>query len=811
MNKIVLPFIFSPFLLFSQISGKVIDFASKEPVVGAKIISSEGPKVISDYDGNFKLASTNYPLTLITTMVPYGPDTTIVNGPGEVTIEMKDPVQNIATVVVSAGRRSQEVEDVPVSMEIIRPALIDNKGVTDLEQAVDQSPGVFTMDGQVSIRGGSGFAYGAGSRVMLLWNGMPLLSGYAGDTQWNAIPIEQAAQIEIMKGASSVLYGSGALNGVIALTEKEPGIKPETKFKVQTGWYGSPKRESLKWWGDESSSVVKPALGIPMSQMIEAYRGQMYKKWGYTVSSTLFHNDGFREGEMEYRGRVSGTVYFRPQKWKRVKTGIGYNYQAQKTGNFLIWNSDSLGYSPSGGVYSQPSLFGQYTPAAADSSSTLTYNLGKRLFIDPYIKIIDKFNNRHNLKTRIYFAENANLSNTAQSNGATIYMAEYQFQRQFGNGVTLTSGLMESYNVVKSNLFGNHGANNLALYTQYEHHIGRFDISAGIRLEHYKMDTNRVDTEYSIGKTTIPVYPIFRTGIHYQILPYTHLRASIGQGIRYPSVAERYTETSVGALNIFPNPMVRPEIGWAAEIGIKQGVKMGDWKGLIDVSGFINEYQNMMEFTFGIFNPYTYRQLDPANNTTDAAEFSQLLSSGIPVDRLIGFQAQNTENARITGIEFSFNSTGKIKEVEIVSLIGYTYMNPISLNNDPAYLNGFSDTSSNLLKYRFNHLAKADVECNYRSMSMGFSARYNSFMHNIDKVFEEDLIGNGTFLLPGLKDYRKEDQGGNLVFDFRIGYKFKEHYRIGFVVNNILNTEYSSRPGDIQAPRNFVAQLQMKF
>ena len=33
-----------------------------------------------------------------------------------------------------------------------------------------------------------------------------------------------------------------------------------------------------------------------------------------------------------------------------LKAGLGYNYQYQKTGNFLIWQSDSLGYTPSGGT-----------------------------------------------------------------------------------------------------------------------------------------------------------------------------------------------------------------------------------------------------------------------------------------------------------------------------------------------------------------------------------------------------------------------------------------------------------------------------
>ena len=819
MHKLIYLVLFIPLLLNAQISGKVIEDQNKEPVVGAKIVSSEGQRTISDYDGNFKISVTNYPVQLITTMLPYGPDTTVLEAPGTITITMREPVQNLSTVVVSAGKRTQEIEEVPISMEILRPSLIDNKGVNDLEQAVDQSPGVFTMDGQVSIRGGSGFAYGAGSRVLLLWNGMPLLSGYAGDTQWNAIPIEQASQIEIMKGAASVLYGSGALNGVIALTEKEPGLKPETKIKVQAGIYDSPSRSSLKWWDANNNSMVRPAAGVPMSQMIEAYRGQMFKRWGYTASTTLFHNDGYREGELEYRGRLSGTIYFRPEKLKRAKMGVGYNFQAQKTGSFLIWQSDSAAYSPSGGVFSKPSLFGSYEPSLADSSSTLSFNLGQRFFIDPYLKVIDKFNNRHNLKTRVYFAKNGNVSNDAQSNQATIYMAEYQFQRQYENGSTLSAGIMESYNVVRSNLFGDHDATNLALYSQYEHHMNRLDLTAGMRLEYYKMDTNTVDTKsdlYGLLNKEIDVYPVFRAGAHYRLAEYTHLRVSAGQGIRYPSVAERYTETSVGALNIFPNPLVRPEIGWAAEIGLKQGVKIGDWKGLIDVAGFINQYSNMMEFTFGIYNQITYRKFDPANNAVDAAEFFDLLSLGYEYERLIGFQAQNTEDARITGLELSFNSTGKIKDVEVVSLIGYTYMNPVTLNDNSTYVNGFSDTTRTkngyyTLKYRFNHLIKADVEANYKKYSLGFSCRYNSNMNNIDKIFEEDLIGNGTYLLPGLKEYRQKYNKGNLVFDARFGYKLSDSFRLGFIVNNLLNAEYSSRPGDIQPPRNFVLQLQMKF
>ena len=781
------------FLLFSiafnsnsQIQGKVVDASTGEPIIGAKIYASDGQRAISNFDGDYNLACKEFPVVLVVKMLQYVNDTTTIESSGRYNIKLSEPVTDLQTVVVSAGRRKQAIEEVPVSMEIIRPELIDNKGITSLDQAIEQTPGVSTFDGQVSIRGGSGFSYGAGSRVLLLWNGMPLLSGYAGDTQWNAIPMEQASQIEVMKGASSVLHGSGALNGIIALTEKEPGTTPETKVKLQYGIYDNPRRASLKWWDTN-----------PMTQQVEVYRGHMFKNMGYTISSTFFHDGGYKAGETEYRGRVSGSLYFRPQKWKKVKAGIGYNYQVQKTGNFIIWESDSLGYTPQGGV------------DTSNAASTLTYNLGHRLFLDPYIKMIDKHNNRHSFKNRVYYVKNGISGSEGQSSAATIYYSDYQFQKEYANGFTLTSGISNISNVVRSELVGDHNSNNIAAYTQVEHHMGDFDFTAGLRLEYFTMDGERGDSDFMISKkdsTILPFYPVARSGFHYKLAEYTHLRASIGQGIRYPAVGERFIQTSVGALNIFQNPALTPEIGWAGEIGLKQGVRIGDWKGMLDISGFINEYQNMIEFTFGIYNPLNG---DAVNAVQGDPVYDALTDQGYTIYDLIGFRAQNAEAARITGIDFSFNSFGSIGDVEIVSLMGYTYMNPISLNTDSLYRLTWSDTTENILKYRYRHLVKVDVEVSYKKFSSGISLRYGGFMKNIDRVFEESI--GGTYILPGLKEYRQIYNRGNLVIDYRIGYKLNDNYRLGFMVNNLLNSEYTSRPGDIQPPRNFSLQVQMKF
>jgi iron complex outermembrane receptor protein len=775
---------------FAQLNGVVTDQSTGKPLYGVKIYASTGEKQLSDFDGKFSFSNTTLPLKLVFNLLEYRIDTIVITSLGTINHAMRVNEKTEQTVVVSANKRAQKIEEIPISLEVIKPRLIENKGMVNLEQAVEQTPGVFTMDGQVSIRGGSGFAYGAGSRVMMLWNGLPLLSGYAGDAQWNAIPIEQASQVEVIKGASSVLYGSGALNGVIALSEKEPGLKPETKIRVQTGIYDNPRRKSMQWWGKDSAQRFNP-----MNQQVEVFRSQMFKRTGYTLSTVFYNDQGYRQGETETRGRISGTLYFRPVKIERLKAGISFNYQLHKTGNFLIWQSADQGYTPSGGA------------DTSNPASTLTFNLSNRLFIDPYVKYIDKHNNKHTLKTRAYLTTNQNISNEQQSNGAVVYIADYNFQRNFKSGGTLVSGLFGTHNVVFSNLFGDHSSNNAAAYAQYDHHIGKFDFTGGMRAEYFTMDNKKGDSDFKIGNAVLPIYPVFRAGVHYELQKYTHLRASFGQGIRYPSVGERFTSTSVGALNIFPNATLQPETGWAAEIGIKQGVKMGDWKGMIDVSGFINNYNNMIEFSFGTFNPTNGNSID-GSTTEGVIEFNQLLSQGYTFNDLIGFRAQNVEKARITGVELSFNSTGKINDVEIVSLIGYNYMNQISLNADQKYIASNSD-SGNMLKYRFRHLVRADVEAVYKKWGVGISNRYNSHMRNIDKVFEDDVAG--TFILPGLKEYRQVYNKGNITFDARISYQCTDLLKVSFIANNIFNSETSSRPGDIQAPRNFLVQLAMKF
>jgi iron complex outermembrane receptor protein len=432
--------------------------------------------------------------------------------------------------------------------------------------------------------------------------------------------------------------------------------------------------------------------------------------------------------------------------------------------------------------------------------NTLSRQKAIRVNVDPYLKYYDKNNNKHFLRTRYYLVTTGNDQNYYDASFAQMFYADYQFQKKIDENKNLTLGISNNNSYIRSWVFGNHQSQNTAIYSQFE---GKFwkklDFSAGMRIEYYQLDTLVPDSKFNLTNTvSLPFYPVFRTGLHYEVAKYSHLRASVGQGIRFPSIAERFVSTSVGGLVIFKNPDLRPEKGWSGEIGLKQLVKMGEWKGAFDVAAFINEYSNMTEFTFGLYNPDSIQTLQ----FTDPNAINYFY-------KWVGFQAQNAERARITGLEFSFNSSGKIRNVDVTSLIGYTYLNPISLNTSSDYLETFSDTSSRMLKYRFKHMFKADVQFSYKKFSMGISCRYNSHMRNIDRVFEDGVLG--TELLVGMEHYRQIYNKGALVFDTRILFEAYKNLKINFVTNNVFNAEYVSRPGDIQAPRNFIIQLQYEI
>jgi len=223
----------------------VKDYKTKEALVGATIIHGEGG-YITDIDGKFTILNPTFPFDIVVSYIGYEDQKinfkTLVDIPLEILLVPSQTALDLVTV--TSTKYEQNITRSMVSVDILKPDLLRSVNAT----SSDKVPGVQILDGQANIRGGSGYSYGAGSRVMLLIDDIPALQVDAGFPNWNDIPIENLSQIEVLKGAASSLYGSAALNGIINFRSSYATSNPETRLSLATNIFQSPKDVEKKWW-----------------------------------------------------------------------------------------------------------------------------------------------------------------------------------------------------------------------------------------------------------------------------------------------------------------------------------------------------------------------------------------------------------------------------------------------------------------------------------------------------------------------------------------------------------------------------------
>lgn len=770
-------FLFLSFnIVFAQkgtVKGTVTDAKTKESLPNASVLFN-GTGMVTDIEGNYSVELNTGEQTLTFQFLGFETikKTVTIEEGKTITLDvaLKDIAQTLGPVVVTGGQYEQRIEEVTMSMEVIRPDLATEKAATSIQTAVNQTPGVQIVDSEPQIRGGSGYNFGAGSRVMILIDDVPLLSGDAGRPSWGFLPIENLEQIEVLKGAASVLYGSSALSGVINIRTAYPDEEPLTKINVGTGVYDNPATSYAKPWVDGNNPTTAN-INFFHSRRI----GNLDLVWGGNLNTdegTIGPEPGGTIGNFDRRARTNLNLRYRSKKIKGLSFGVNSNWQVSASaGSLLVLDVDS----------------GFYT----NFPGSQTVGNSTKWYIDPYITYARNAYEKHSIKTRWY--NNGNSQNNNQSNRNDWYYGAYQYYRKIKSiDLNLTAGLTASKTYSISQLYqgnedgsGESQAENQGAYIQLEKKFfDRLNVSAGARYERFKINN---DEE---GR------PVFRAGFNYKAAEYTFIRASWGQGYRFPTIAEKYISTQVGPIRIFPNFDIQSETSWNAEVGIKQGVKIGEFKGYVDAAIFRQQVQNAVEFNFGQYG------------TT-----GNLLQD-------LGFKSINIKESRIQGYEASFAGKGAIGDVDITVLAGYTFIHPYNLHpNDTitelgngaavTYASSSVDTSG-ILKYRYEHMVKSDISFKYKKFTLGVTYNRLSWMKNYDKVFIDlDKIG---LLKTGIAQYREDTQGQPIEWiDLRLLYDFNENFRISLITNNAMNVEYMIRPLDASKPRKYLVQFSWKF
>ncbi len=765
----------------ATLSGILLEESTNSPLINATVQAGE-TGTITDFNGHYelKLAPGDYQVSFsFVGLEPVVQSVSLKAGETkEINLSLTENTNILSTATVTSGKHERALGEVTVSIDVLRPNLLENTNQTSLSGLLDKVPGVNLVGDQANIRGGSGFSYGAGSRVLLLVDDMPILQADAGYPQWEDVPLENIEQVEVVKGAASAMYGSSALNGIVNVRTAYAKAKPETKISPFVTSFGAPKNEAAKWW-----DTPRYSAGGSFSHK------QKFGKLDLVTGGYYIRQESINDSTWSRRGRFNiGTRY---RITDRLSVGLNTNFNKNKNASFFFWGgADSLVLRPG---------------AAVSEGNNLRYN------IDPYVTYYDPSNNRHKLMGRFYSVKNkTGTSEADQSNRSEVKYGEYQFQRKMDRvGLILTAGGVYIGTAVRAPLYGDttFTSRNMAAYLQLDEKLfDRLNLSGGFRYEQNVIKTPEI-IEYKIDgqvaqRDTVPngeikeAKPVFRFGASYELGQATFVRASWGQGYRFPSIAEKFIYTLFGSVPILPNVDLTSETGWSAELGLRQGFRVGGFSGFVDLAAFTSEYQNMMEFNLlpGVFPP--------------------------------SFQSQNVGDTRIRGYEVSVTGKGKLFGMETTVLAGYTYIDPKfkewasidSLKNGSeafrqtdAYLNAINSSicsnkrsCENILKYRYRHTAKVDIETRAGKFAFGVSAIYNSFMENIDEIFE-------SIVVPGLRKYRTENDHGDLILGARAAFFPSDKLKVALIGGNLTNREYTARPGKIEATRNFTLRVDYSF
>lgn len=737
-----------------NVYGIITDEKSNEPLLFVNIVGPNRTGTTSLGDGTYALELPVGESQLTFSYIGYQTEVfkvSITEGEDyKLDVELTEQTNTLETVVLSAGKFEQRIEETTVSIEVLKPTLIQEKNTVKLQEAFQQTPGVNIVNDQINIRSGSGWSFGAGSRVLMMVDDIPMMSPDAGQVQWKLLPNESVYQMEVIKGASSALFGTSALNGLINVRTVFPTTTPKTEVSLFGGWYDSPSRKEIQWW--DSPQLIGGATFM---------HARKIKNADLVFSGNWLNDEGFRYQEIDKRARLNVKMKFYPTNIKGMTWGFSTSALYSKSGDAMLWEDyETQAY------------------IARDSAITLTD--GWDYYVDPFVNF-NRGRSKHSLRGRLLgINNNAKSPTTNYANYSDYYYSEYQFQHFFEKKLTLTLGGVAAFANSDSEVFqGVHKTKNLAAYGQLDKKFNRLTATVGIRYEDYRVD----ELVYN--------RPVIRTGVTYQAAKATFVRASYGGGFRYPSMAELFTSTNVGSVNVFPNESLKAESGWSGEIGLKQILKIGDdWKGILDLAGYINSYNNMTEFTF----------------------FSW--PDGF------GFKSVNVGETQVTGFEATLSGTGKIGNVDLRFLTGYAYMNPIVKNPDEVYAEGAqgveityagtsSDNNNGILKYRYQHLFKFDLQTEFKRIGLGLSCKYNDFMQNVDFIFVDENLG--PLIAGGIQESRDAHPNGDLIFDMRAFYNFNDNLRLSFIVDNLTNTEYTPRPALLGAPRMFTFKVTYKM
>ncbi len=516
----------------ATLTGVVREADSGEPIRSATIFLTGTPlTAVTNSHGRFaltRLAGGSYDIRVVAMGFKVDSISGISLTGGEqreVEIALERVSLLLQEVVVTASRIAESRDESAISISTLPSREILQRNVSTLDKALLYVPGV-TFNGreQIDIRGAAGFSRGVGSRVLMLLDGHPILSGDGGEVDFGTIPLFDLDRTEIVKGAYSAVYGSNAVGGVVNIITKPIDDEPETVFRGHADAYVY--QPQYKWAGE-----LRSALGAGVQHSRRIGTVGVRASFGYEGS------EGFTEnGEST---RFTGRVKLMSAPTDQHPWDVYGVFSRDRSGEFFTWRSAEEPYRV------PPNELGDHTidfKALTGATITPIVKANILLRLSPYFNV-------NSLKNRL--SVNQDWHRAVKPGFAALLSWYARGKHAF------TFGADGSGTWVTSNFLGDPKIYDVAVFAQNEFPItDRLKASLGLRLDHHKAD---------FGEGELALSP--KAGLVIRLAQTATIRMSVGGGYRAPSAIEQFVSTYQYGFQVVPNPRLRGEQAWSGEVG----------------------------------------------------------------------------------------------------------------------------------------------------------------------------------------------------------------------------------------------------
>jgi outer membrane receptor for ferrienterochelin and colicins len=228
--------LFIPSVSFSQgvsLSGYVTGTDSSSVAGATILIKGSTYGIVTDKKGFYKINKVN-PGTYIIRVSFLGFETQersikVLKGENRIDFSMRESNIDLNEVVVTGTKSEKALKDVPVITQVISASKMLQLGITNVTDALQKMvPGLnvshFGTLTSVTLQGMDA------KYVLFLIDGERIAGEVNGDIDYSMLNLENIDRIEVIKGASSSLYGSNAIGGVINIITKKINEPFDAKF-----------------------------------------------------------------------------------------------------------------------------------------------------------------------------------------------------------------------------------------------------------------------------------------------------------------------------------------------------------------------------------------------------------------------------------------------------------------------------------------------------------------------------------------------------------------------------------------------------